>query len=123
MYVCVCRFQVFVKGLDGRTITLDLTKHIFRLNMFDLRSAIHAKTEINPQDQRLVFAGKSLPGIIDSNSELDETLLKDLGITNNSTIHLSVYLLLEEEKAAQPRLRHPERLRAAPPPATASCQR
>ena len=87
--VCVCRFQVFVKGLDGKTITLDLKKEgRTELNTMFLRFNIILceVVRVPPDMQRLVFAGKELP------AHNEFSYFEDIGITDGSTVHLSSYM-------------------------------
>ena len=85
----VCRFQVFVKGLV-KTITIDLAEG--KRSVFDLYIGIQLKTNIDPKDQHLQFAGKSMPHIWSLIDISDKFYFKDIGINANSTIHLSSFL-------------------------------
>ena len=90
--VRVCRFQVFIKGLDGKTITLDLKNQgRTETNLTFLRDKIYEKTRVPSDLQRLVFAGKQLPAHGDIHNS--DFYFEDIGITDGSTVHLSSYML------------------------------
>ncbi|CAG8701274.1 1817_t:CDS:2 [Dentiscutata erythropus] len=69
-------FQVFVRGLDGKTM-------VFEVNSFgaivELKRLIEDATGIPPDQQRLIFSGKQLD---------DDNKLSDYGIIMRSTISL-----------------------------------
>ncbi|CAG8579244.1 19922_t:CDS:2, partial [Gigaspora rosea] len=74
-------FQVFVKGLNGNTTTYnDVTSET---KVIDFKKMVKAKTEIEPNQQRLIFAGKQLD---------DNKKMSDYGIIKGSTIHLVLRL-------------------------------
>lgn len=72
---------VFVKSVDGSTITLDVDP---TSTTSYVKSLIQAKRGIPADDQRLVFGGKPLR---------DDVSLADVDVRNESTLHLAMSLL------------------------------
>ena len=72
-------FQIFVKNLNGRTVTLAVKATD---TVDSLREQVERKTGIPPSEQRLLFGGKQLePG----------KLLADYDVSKESTLHLGEY--------------------------------
>ncbi|MGH1334985.1 MAG: ubiquitin-like protein [Aureispira sp.] len=68
--------QIFVKGLDGKTITTNVGRNAY---IFEIKEQIANKTGLPLLEQRLQFAGK----------QLDPSLcLGDYNLQNENTLHL-----------------------------------
>ncbi|KAK1670162.1 hypothetical protein QYE76_058321 [Lolium multiflorum] len=72
--------QIFVKGLNGKTISI-WAKELDTIG--SVKAKIHALNGIPPDDQCLTYGGRGM---------IDDRTLKDSGITNEATLHLSLRL-------------------------------
>lgn len=70
------QITVFVKSIAGKTRTVVVEKNA---TIASIKEQIQQKEGLNPEEQRMIFAGKNLE---------DNRTLMDYNIGNNQTIHL-----------------------------------
>ena len=72
-------FQIFVKTINGKTITIDIEKN---LTVLELKKKIFNKEGLPIRLQMLSFSSKTLG--------IDSKTLEDYNINKESTIHLGI---------------------------------
>ena len=77
----MAQYQVFCRGIDGKTITVNFCPSN---TIGDVKAKIMVKTGVPTKEQSLVLAGKLLD---------DALSIMDYGIENEATLHLRGRLL------------------------------
>lgn len=81
--------QIFIRGIDQKTIACNMMIH--EQTIYHLMQKVHELTQIPLSTQRLYFQGKLLAAATGPKFDAETNpLLESYGITNESTIHLSV---------------------------------
>jgi ubiquitin-large subunit ribosomal protein L40e len=73
--------QVFIKGISGKTSIIEGLRRSDSVRL--LMEHVHAKQDVPPEEQRLLYAGKQLQAHL---------TLGDYGLSRQATIHLVLRL-------------------------------